>query len=80
MDSGAWRAMVHGVTEGQAPLSTRVPGTGERHPAGVCFVTSVLQRFRELSHESQFGQVHRESSGTPLQYSCLEIPMDAGAW
>ena len=22
----------------------------------------------------------RESSGTPLQYSCLENPMDGGAW
>ena len=24
--------------------------------------------------------VHREGSGTPLQYSCLENPMDGGAW
>ena len=64
----------------RAPLSTRVPGTGERRPAGVCFVTSVLQTFRERSHEPQFGQVHREGDGTPLQYSCLENPMDAGAW
>ena len=23
---------------------------------------------------------HRESNGTPLQYSCLENPMDGGAW
>ena len=23
---------------------------------------------------------HREDSGTPLQYSCLENPMDGGAW
>ena len=23
---------------------------------------------------------HREGNGTPLQYSCLENPMDAGAW
>ena len=22
----------------------------------------------------------RESNGTPLQYSCLENPMDGGAW
>ena len=22
----------------------------------------------------------REGNGTPLQYSCLENPMDAGAW
>ena len=23
---------------------------------------------------------HREGNGTPLQYSCLENPMDGGAW
>ena len=23
---------------------------------------------------------HGEGSGTPLQYSCLENPMDGGAW
>ena len=23
---------------------------------------------------------HREDDGTPLQYSCLENPMDRGAW
>ena len=24
--------------------------------------------------------LHGEASGTPLQYSCLENPMDGGAW
>ena len=24
--------------------------------------------------------VYREGNGTPLQYSCLENPMDGGAW
>ena len=24
--------------------------------------------------------MHREGDGTPLQYSCLENPMDGGAW
>ena len=27
-----------------------------------------------------FNKVIREGNGTPLQYSCLENPMDAGAW
>ena len=26
------------------------------------------------------GQQNREGNGTPLQYSCLENPMDRGAW
>ena len=25
-------------------------------------------------------ETHREGNGTPLQYSCLENPMDRGAW
>ena len=25
-------------------------------------------------------QLYREGNGTPLQYSCLEDPMDGGAW
>ena len=24
--------------------------------------------------------LYGEGNGTPLQYSCLEIPMDGGAW
>ena len=26
------------------------------------------------------GDIHGEGNGTPLQYSCLENPMDGGAW
>ena len=29
---------------------------------------------------SQVGRDYREGNGTPLQYSCLENPMDGGAW
>ena len=25
-------------------------------------------------------RIHKEGNGTPLQYSCLENPMDRGAW
>ena len=28
----------------------------------------------------QLIQLNREGSGTPFQYSCLENPMDGGAW
>ena len=28
----------------------------------------------------QLGILHREGNGTPLQYSCLENPMDKGTW
>jgi len=28
----------------------------------------------------EIGRRHGEGNGTPLQYSCLENPMDRGAW
>ena len=34
---------------------------------------------RSLIH-FEFIFVYREGDGTPLQYSCLENPMDGGAW
>ena len=36
----------------------------------------LLERKVMTNLDSIFG----ESNGTPLQYSCLESPMDAGAW
>ena len=34
-----------------------------------------------LQHYLQYlGHGSREGNGTPLQYSCLENPMDRGAW
>ena len=32
------------------------------------------------SHSTLLCSVSREGNGTPLQYSCLENPMDGGAW
>ena len=33
-----------------------------------------------VSHLSDFLQPYGEGNGTPLQYSCLDNPMDRGAW
>ena len=30
--------------------------------------------------KSRLGLTFREGNGNPLQYSCLENPMDGGAW
>ena len=43
------------------------------HTAGEIFVI-VIVVIQLLSH------AHGEGSGTPLQYSCLENPLDGGAW
>ena len=34
----------------------------------------------DCSHEIKTCLLFREGNGTPLQYSCLENPMDGGAW
>ena len=36
--------------------------------------------FHFTSHYSLPYNTHREGNGNPLQYSCLENPMDGGAW
>ena len=42
-------------------------------------LSSVLLLFDSLGR-TQVLQGSREGNGTPLQYSCLESPMDGGAW
>ena len=40
----------------------------------------VYNRTCSGKHYSRPNVVYREGNGTPLQYSCLENPMDGGAW
>ena len=100
MDGGAWKAAVHGVTEGRTWLSNftftihfhalekemathssvlawRIPGTGE--PGGLRSMGS-HRVGHDWSDLAVAVQSHGEGNGTPLQYSCLENPMDRGAW
>ena len=39
-----------------------------------------LLRYEDLQDLSELTPKNREGNGTPLQYSCLENPMDGGAW
>ena len=41
-----------------------------------------LSEFRELvrDREAWCAAIHGVANGTPLQYCCLENPMDGGAW
>ena len=39
----------------------------------------VVRRWEEKGGDLGEGE-EREGNGTPLQYSCLENPMDGGAW
>ena len=52
-------------------------------PDGVSGKEPVYQRWRDVSYPgSILGSVRSsgEGNGYPLQYSCLENPMDRGAW
>ena len=49
--------------------------------AKLCSSSSVLQKVELASSETGYlAEAIGEGNGTPLQYSCLENPMDGGAW
>ena len=39
-----------------------------------------MEKISSLSFWKDLPQYYGEGNGTPLQYSCLENPMDGGAW
>ena len=41
---------------------------------------NVIHHIDKLKNKSQLGRSPGEGNGNPLQYSCLENPMDGGAW
>ena len=43
-------------------------------------VTNLLANAGEVGLIPGLGRFPREGNGNPLQYSCLENPMDRGAW
>ena len=60
-------------------LAWRIPGTGE--PSGLLSMGShrVRHDWSDLAAAAAVC-ICREGDGTPLQYSCLENPMDGEAW
>ena len=39
-----------------------------------------LPTLQKTRFDSWVGKTHGDENGNPLQYSCLEDPMDRGAW
>ena len=61
-------------------LAWRIPGTGE--PGGLPSMGShrVGHDWSNFAAAVAAGSLTGEGNGNPLQYSCLENPMDRGAW
>ena len=74
MDRGAWQTIVHGVAKSQTQLrdfhflSGASGGKDSACSAG------------DLGLIPGWGRSSGEGNGYPLQYSCLENPMDREAW
>ena len=52
-------------------------------PTGVCSIVCTvanLESSKTCQHLRESRSYNGEGNGTPLQYSCLENPMDGGAW
>ena len=78
MDRGAWWATVRGAREvDTTELLTRVHLEGS--PGGSVGEESAFN----AGHKGSFpgsGRAPGEGNGYPAQYSCLENPVDRGAW
>ena len=75
MGRGAWWAIVHGVPKSWAGLSDFTLG----FPGG-SEVKASAGNAGDLGLIPVSGRSLGEGNGNPLQYSCLENPMDGGAW
>ena len=73
MDRGAWWATVHEVTKSRTRLSNLDFPGGSDGKASVYNVG-------DLGSIPGLGRSTGEGNGNPLQYYCLENPMDREAW
>jgi len=82
MDREAWRAAVHGAAKSQTWLSNWT--TNNRvEPKGLPCSSNGKESACNTGDPGSIpgsGRSSGEGNGSPLQYSCLENPMDRGAW
>ena len=83
-DGGAWWAAVHGVAQSRTRLK-RLSSSSSTVPLGLPWWLSGKETTCYAGDMGDMGVIPgserspREGNGNPLQYSCLENPMDRGA-
>ena len=85
MDRRTWLATVHGVAKSRTRLKQLCSHAEKAHSASqVALVIKNLSAnagdLRDLGLIPGMGRSPGEGHGNPLQYPCLENPMDGGAW
>ena len=80
-DGEAWWAAVYGVAQNRTRLKRLSSSSSSIVSFGVQKLLSLIRShlFSFLFISITLGDGSREGNGTPLQYSCLENPMDGGA-
>ena len=77
-DGGAWWAAIYGVAQGQTWLKRFSSSSSYYHGGSDDKESACSAGDSGLIPRS--GRSPEEGSGNPLHYSCLENPMDRGAW
>ena len=83
MGRGAWWAAVHGVSQSRTQLKRLSSSSCSRREKGFPHSSvgkSPACNAGDLGSIPDSGRSLGEGNGNPLQYSCLENPMDKGAW
>ena len=78
---GQCEKLIHGTWSRPQETAENVQ-TPEAHTPGLrCWLSPFAKRPWVGSEAAPlFSPLYGEGNGTPLQYSCLENPMDGGAW
>ena len=83
MHRGAWQASVHRAAKSQTqlkPLSICPKNGASQVSLVVKNLPCNARDMRDSSSIPGSARSHGEGHGNPLQYSCLENPMDRGVW
>ena len=87
MDKGAWQATFHGVEkelytthQTKQQKHHHLKGCQKKSPYSTAFLKQQPNLHQQPLSDALHGTLPGEGNGNPLQYSCLENPMDRGAW